>query len=402
MTRTILPKVAVFSLPTDSTSDSSPSLLRKSTVSEERIGRIVDQLPGIVWTTDTDLRFTLCLGAALAQLGLQPQQVVGMNVYDFFGTDDVKHPPIAAHHAALVGQSQAFTFSWGQGTFLGTVEPLFDEDGNPEGTVAMIMDVTDQHVEAETTRRRQARALAAHKNESLKVVAAGVAHTLNNLLTALDGYVALAVRDLPDPSPVRSYLSGIDAVSRSAAQLARQMRAYTGQEPAVKEIINFSHLLADLRPLMQRALPKEVALELELAPDLPPVYGSVAQLRQLVSSLLANAGEAIGNRPGLVRVRTQVVEVDHAFSDEMVLAAELPEGRYVWLQVSDTGAGMDEQTQARVFEPFFTTRVLGRGLGLAAARGIVHGHHGALSVSTKPGLGTTFHVFLPVPTAARG
>jgi len=389
MTSTALKKVALYALACD---ESTPPEQRARDLGTN----VLAQMPGILWTTDTDLRFTMAVGTGLAQLGLRCQQLVGQTVYEFFKTSDPNFPPLAAHHAALVGLAYDFELVAGDAVYHGCAEPLFADDGTMLGTVTTLLDASNRRDEEEQRLRAALKAAAAKKAESLRVLARGVAHTFNNLLTGIIGYAALAVKDLPPDSPVLAYLQGVENSARMAADIAGQLGTYCGPSALAEEPINLSALIEGMGNLIRSTLPSRIDVTYDMDADLPIIYGDAERLQRLVTALLANASEALGEEPGVIHVRTQVVNAVHSVLGSTFGNECVPDGDYVWLQVSDTGCGMDDETGARIFEPFFSTKFIGRGLGMAMVQGIVRAHHGAVSVSSKPKLGTTVHVFLPV------
>jgi CheY-like chemotaxis protein len=177
--------------------------------------------------------------------------------------------------------------------------------------------------------------------------------------------------------------------------LCQQLLAYAGKGRFVVGPVDLNALVRDCAALIHRAVSRLAVLSFQLAPDLPPVMADAAQMRQIVLNLLTNASEALGERPGLLAVRTRVAHARRELLGGLHLGGELAEGEYVELEVSDTGCGMDERVQGRIFEPFFSTKFTGRGLGMAAVLGIVRSHRGAISVQSKQGAGSTFRVLLP-------
>jgi PAS domain S-box-containing protein len=266
--------------------------------------------------------------------------------------------------------------------------------------LALIQDLTERRRVEEEHRKLETQVQQAQKLKSLGVLAGGIAHDFNNLLTAILGHANLALLDLPPESPARQDLREIEKVSHLAADLCKQMLAYAGMGRFVVETLNLSHLVQELSHLLQVSISKKAVLRCRLAEDLPVVEADAAQMRQVVMNLVINASEAIGDRDGYVDVATGLLECDEAY----LLAGHMPDtppsGLYVYIDVSDTGAGMDPATQARIFEPFFTTKFTGRGLGLAAVQGIVRGHRGTIRVHSVPGAGTTFRVLFPVSAGA--
>jgi nitrogen-specific signal transduction histidine kinase len=235
------------------------------------------------------------------------------------------------------------------------------------------------------------------KLESLGVLAGGVAHDFNNLLVGILGNASLAADAVAPDHPVRELLQDVVSASEQAAQLTRQLLAYAGKGRFFVEPVNLSELVKEISNLVRASISRSVALRLELGDELPCVDADGAQIQQLIMNLIINGAEAIGEgKTGSVVVTTGVRDVDEAYVQKTFGPTEqLAPGRYVSVQVRDTGCGMDQPTLARIFDPFFTTKFTGRGLGLAAAMGIVRGHKGSLTVSSTPGSGTTFEVLLP-------
>ncbi len=255
----------------------------------------------------------------------------------------------------------------------------------------------------EERKRSDEKLLRTQKLEGLGVLAGGVAHDFNNLLTGIMGNASLAVDNLPRGcESLRSVLDDIVSASERASDLTRQLLAYAGKGRFVIAPLNLSALVRDISHLVQSTLPKNVELHLELSGNLPSIEADASQLQQVVMNLLINAAESIpASVSGAVTARTGVREFDEKAARQSFTAGEVSPGRYVALDVHDTGAGMDEATKDLIFDPFFTTKFTGRGLGLAAVLGIVQGHKGALNVQSALGKGSTFTVLFPVAGEAR-
>jgi PAS domain S-box-containing protein len=257
------------------------------------------------------------------------------------------------------------------------------------GIVANYRDVTER-------KRLEEQLRQTHKLESIGLLAGGVAHDFNNLLTGMLGNATLALDALPPGDPCRPYIEEVIRAAENAAHLTRQLLAYSGKGRFVIQPVDLSELTRQITTLVRTSIPKTVQLNLELAPCLPAVDGDPGQLQQLIMNLVINGAEAIGDSPkGTVEVTTGVQAVDESYIRGGFTAGNLHPGEYVSLQVCDNGVGMDAETQSRIFDPFFSTKFSGRGLGLSAVLGIVRGHHGALRVHSAPGKGTTFVVLLP-------
>jgi signal transduction histidine kinase len=240
----------------------------------------------------------------------------------------------------------------------------------------------------------------AQKLESIGLLAGGVAHDFNNLLTGILGNASLLMDILQLDGATRGIVDEIIRASERAADLTRQLLAYAGKGKFVVGPVNVSELVRDITELMRSSVPRTVVLDLELEDGLPPIEGDASQIQQLVMNLILNAVEATGERPGVVKVVTAMREIS---AGERVghFRPDPPQaGRYVMLQVSDNGCGMSGAVKAQIFDPFFTTKFTGRGLGLAAALGIVRGHKGAIEVRSAEGAGSTFTVVIPPFTDA--
>ena len=264
--------------------------------------------------------------------------------------------------------------------------------------VAVIEDISEQKKAEEERRALDTRIRQAQKLESLGVLAGGIAHDFNNLLMVVLGNASLALQDLDAGSPLHHDIEQIETAAMRASELTKQMLAYSGKGHFVIEPTNLSQVVADMEQLLRSSVSRSVSFEMGLTRELPLVEADVSQLRQVVMNLVSNAAEALGRDSGTLVVRTGALEADRALLDSLVVVDDLPTGQYVFLEVCDSGSGMDDAVLARVFDPFFTTKFTGRGLGLAAVLGIVRGHRGGIRIESAPGKGTTATVLLPSTT----
>jgi signal transduction histidine kinase/CheY-like chemotaxis protein len=254
----------------------------------------------------------------------------------------------------------------------------------------------------EEKKLRDEKLLEKQKLESLGVLAGGVAHDFNNLLTGILGNASLAVETLPPDSPAHRMLRDVVDASERAAHLTKQLLAYAGKGRFVVQAMDLSGAVRDVSHLIQSSIPKNADVRLDLAAKLPCIEADSAQIQQLLMNLVINAAEAIPeDRQGRVLVTTRVQDVDENYIEQTLSPGEIVPGEYVALEVHDTGVGMDQTTLQRIFDPFFTTKFTGRGLGLAAAIGIVRGHKGALKVYSTPGQGSTFKILFPTVADGR-
>lgn len=261
-------------------------------------------------------------------------------------------------------------------------------------------DITERRRAEAERLEMERRLLQAQKLESLGVLAGGIAHDFNNLLMAILGNLELAQGDLSPLSPARETISEAANAARRAADLTRQLLAYAGKGRFAVQRVDLSALVQENAHLLRAAISKTTTFSLRLAESLPPIEADPGQIQQVIMNLITNAAEAIGEQPGVITLTTGVEAFGADDLRQNRLAEPAQPGRFVFLEVADTGCGMDEATQQRIFEPFFTTKFTGRGLGMSAVEGVVRAHRGAILVESAPGRGTTIRVLFPLTAEA--
>ncbi len=273
--------------------------------------------------------------------------------------------------------------------------PVNAADGRLIGVGATVVETTEQTRAERARQDLERRMLDAQKLESIGLLAGGIAHDFNNLLTGVLGNASLAREMAPPGTALARCLGEIVNASERAAHLTKQMLAYSGKGQFFVELLDLSVETEDVVRLVQPSVSKKVSLLLDFSKDLPGVRADKGQLQQVVMNLMVNAAEAIGDAAGLLSVQTGQRGFTAEEIGETLPGSQIAPGHYVYIEVRDTGCGMDEDTKARIFDPFFTTKFTGRGLGLAAVGGIVRGHKGAIHVTSAPGKGSTFVVYFP-------
>ncbi|HEY3351641.1 MAG TPA: PAS domain S-box protein [Polyangia bacterium] len=381
--------------------------------SEQRFRELADLLPQVVYECDAAGAITYVNRRGLELLGLTAADVArGLSMLDVVPPES--HEQVTANlaeavsgadprdgaEAPIVTREYRIRAAGGRVLDFVTFSVPILRDGRRVGLRGVGLDVTDERRAAAERHRLEAKMLQAQKLESLGLLAGGIAHDFNNLLVGILGNAELAVADLARyPQAVRR-LERIKRGAQRASELANQMLAYSGKGEAVVERFDLSATVEELSGLVQSAVTQKGVLRFELARALPAVEADVTQVRQVVMNLILNAAEALADAPGAITVRTGIAEVAPEALAEAWAAEDLAPGRFVFVEVADTGCGMDEATRARIFDPFFTTKFTGRGLGLAAVLGIVRQHRGAITVDSAPGRGTVFRVLLPAAGAA--
>lgn len=273
--------------------------------------------------------------------------------------------------------------------------PVLDEQGAVLKWFGTCTDIDDFKKAEEKRLSLERQLLHAQKLESLGILAGGIAHDFNNILTAIIGNAELARMKLPSGSPIVTYVQQIEQASMRAADLAKQMLAYSGRGKFLVVKLDLNCLVEEMLPMLEVSISKKSLLKLNLAPVLPAVEADPSQIHQIIMNLVINASESIGDEGGFIAVTTGSMECTASYLNQLVLNENTEPGVYVYLEISDTGCGMDKETLGRIFDPFFTTKFTGRGLGMAAVHGIVRGHKGGINIYSEPGKGTTFKVLLP-------
>jgi PAS domain S-box-containing protein len=261
-------------------------------------------------------------------------------------------------------------------------------DGDPAQCLCLVVDLTER-------KRLERKVLEAQKLDSVGLLAGGVAHDFNNMLVGVIGSASLAMGLVPPGGEAAELLDNVIRTGEQLAHLTRQMLAYAGKGRFVIEPLDLSEMAKEMIKLLQTSIPRKIALQTEWAADLPPTEADRGQMHQIITNLVLNAAEAIGRNIGVISVSTGVRDLDDRSIREDLDGPDIQTGSYVYLQVRDDGCGMEKETKTQIFDPFFSTKFVGRGLGLAAVAGIVRSHKGAISVNSAPGAGACFTVFLP-------
>jgi two-component system, cell cycle sensor histidine kinase and response regulator CckA len=228
------------------------------------------------------------------------------------------------------------------------------------------------------------------KLESLEYLTAGIAHDFNNLVTSIFVASDLALADLPTDSPARVNIERITAVANRASEIVSLLMAYAGEYGGQIAQIDLSRVAGEMVELLRGTASPRIVLHANLASGLPKVHANVTQVRQVILNLIMNAFEALGSTEGVVQVTTDRTRIGRTNPERGT-----PVGEYCRIVVADTGCGMSSSVQAKIFDPFYSTKFIGRGLGLAVVHGIIRSLGGVINITTAPGKGSTFEVLLP-------
>jgi PAS domain S-box-containing protein len=367
---------------------------------------ILGSSPEGIVTTDLEGRILDCNQAALDMGNIRSKgELIGRITFDFIAERDRERAMDAAKRALATGavKGEEFTLLTADGKeYPGEISSALvrDPEGRPWCYVGVVKDITERKRAEKDQRKMRERLEQARKMEVLGKMTGGMAHDFNNLLTTILGNAEMIASETPPGTATREMLDDVITASRKAAELTNRMLAYSGTARLHLQPVNLSSLVWEVDGLLRGSISGNCALEYRLDASLPFVSADASYLRQVVVNLVVNGSEALGEGAGVVAVSTGVVDLEPEEAEEYRIGQALPGGRYVFIEVTDTGTGMTPEVRERIFDPFFSTKFTGRGLGLAAVQGIVRGHKGGIKVNTEPGRGASFRIILPAP--ARG
>jgi PAS domain S-box-containing protein len=343
-------------------------------------------LPLFVFDAET-LRFAAVNDAAVDAYGYTRDELLARALPDLWLPEDAADQRAQLHAAAGTTSFAVTRHRRKDGSVISverTARPLVF--GGRPSWLAVVKDVTEQHRLEEQLRQAQ-------KMEAIGRLAGGVAHDFNNVLTVILSYCTLMGRALPEPDPMRSDVGEIERAAERAATLTRQLLTFSRQQVVEPRQLDLNEVVAGMDRMLRRLIGEDVELHIRLAPGIDPIEADPGQIEQVIMNLVVNARDAMPTG-GTLTIETANATLDERYARDHVGAVP---GPYVKLAIADTGCGMDRETRRRIFEPFFTTKPQGKGtgLGLSTVFGIVQQSHGTIGVSSEPGVGTTFELFLP-------
>jgi len=374
---------------------------------EQRFNDLVNSTDGIFWEADaTDFGFISVSDNAERMLGYSTEDWLKPGFWvSHIHPNDLEQA--VQYCSACTGRAENHTFEYrfiaadGRIVWLRDIVAVVTENAQPRWLRGLMIDITERKLAEEEKLGLERQIQQGQKLESLGVLAGGIAHDFNNILTTILGNADLAMEGLSPHSPARSNIQNIEKASRRAADLAKQMLAYSGKGKFVVEPIDLGEFVEEMAHLLAVSISKSIVLNYNFADNLPAFDGDPTQVRQIIMNLILNSAEAIGKRSGVIALSTGAMHCDRAYlqgiNTHAVASFDAPlvEGVYVYLEVADTGCGMDLETIEKIFDPFFTMKFTGRGLGMSATLGIVRGHKGAIKIDSEVGKGTTFKVLFP-------
>ncbi|GAV21077.1 two-component system, NtrC family, sensor histidine kinase AtoS [Mariprofundus micogutta] len=336
-----------------------------------------------------------------ALLGYQASEIAGMPL-ESLSVDGLRFPQVTEaleqHGGAVINQRVQLKHKQGYAIWVSiSAHRIDNKPGELSGVEGVVRDITLM-VQAEEQKRNMEEQMAhVQRLESLGVLAGGIAHDFNNILAGIMGNAELAEINALEGESVDHELKNILTGSNRAADLCRQMLAYSGQGIFLRSEVNMTMLIEEALQLIDVSISKNISLKLDLSNALPNVNADKTQMQQIIMNLVTNAAESIGDEtPGNITITTSLIQAGKSDLQSKFIDEIREPGSYVLFEVVDNGCGMNKETMDKMFDPFFTTKFTGRGLGMSAVLGIVRSHEGVIQVSSKPGRGTRFKVLLPV------
>ncbi|MBW1810931.1 MAG: PAS domain S-box protein [Deltaproteobacteria bacterium] len=376
----------------------------------ENIGEHSELLRGIVsslhdtiiFGLDRAGRYLFCwMDPALEEMyGMRASDLKGKSLLDIFPPGEAEHRIAETKRTFDTGQRHheeyRLNLPSGEVWHDATLAPMRNSSGAVTAVIAIVHDVTTHKLAEEERYRLLVKLRRAEKLESLGIIAGGIAHDFNSLMMGVMGNTELLLEELPADSLLRPRFLSIENAVQQAYDLVQHLLTCVGKRTFDLRRHDLVELAQRSIELVRSSVPDNVSLTLESAPELPTAFVDATQIVQILTNLLVNASEAIGEGGGTIEVHVGTVRADMAFLTSTYLNEELSPGEYLSLKVKDSGCGMSEQQLSRLFEPFFTTKSQGRGLGLASLPGILRGHSGDARITSYEGQGTTIQLLLPV------
>ncbi len=364
--------------------------------SEERYRSVIEQAQDMIFLVDLGTRSIVQANQAFHRtLGYPPTSLPGLTLYSI--VEDTKEAvdrnlsQVSKAGNATIGR-RVYRHADGSTRDVEVTGSIL-RSGGQDIMVAMARDISERLATERALQQSQ-------KLESLGILAGGIAHDFNNLLTAMMGNLSLAQLKSHASSPSWPYLDALEKTLQKTADLTRQMLAYSGKGRFVTKVMDLNEAVEEMTHLLSVSISKTISLRFDLGKDLPPLEADPAQLQQVVMNLVTNASDAIGDKEGVIRIATSLVDLAPSSLAQDFPAQSVEPGPHLVLEVTDTGCGMDSETLQRIFEPFFTTKVKGRGLGLSAMLGILRGHHAGIRITSVAAQGTSFRIYFPAKTGA--
>ena len=370
---------------------------------QEFFKKIIDLNPSFIFSKDAKGRFILVNKAVADLYGSTPAHIIGKTDADFnpkidevehFNRDDLY---VFKSNKQIFIPEEKVTNAAGEVRYLQTVKiPILSDTGEVEQVLGIATDITERKQFEEEQRKLEAQMQHAQKLESLGILAGGIAHDFNNLLVGVLGNAGLALKELELGQDVTKRINDIRISAKRAADLTNQLLAYTGKGQFLNEYIKINPLVNEMKSLFGSFISKKIKFEFNLSGEECFVKGDPSRLRQVIMNLITNAADAIGGSSGTIKIKTEKLYLSRPLEGQYIFnQCKIFPKFFICISVKDDGCGMGVENLQKIFDPFFSTKFTGRGLGLSAVQGIIKGHEGILEVHSEVGEGSEFKVYLP-------
>jgi PAS domain S-box-containing protein len=379
--------------------------------SEHRYRLLADNVADVIWILDLEtLKLTYVSPSVEKTSGFTPEEVLTQSIDQYLTPGSFKQVVTTlggtlerAAKGEIDIKSYSITIELEEVHKNRSIIPievtagfLLDENDQPNAVLGISRDLSERKKSEKERTAVKDKLQQAKKMESLGTMAGSIAHNFNNLLMVVLGNLEIAKADLPEGSTAASNIQRAANASQRAADLSSMMLTYVGQLKKESLPVDLSQIVKAVLKNLDESKMANVNLDLELADPMPLVAADTDQMRQMVSGFITNAIEALGTGTGRVRISTGSMHGNRNYLSTTYLKEDMPEGLYAYVEVADTGCGMDAETLSKVFDPFFSTKFTGRGLGMAAVIGIIRSHNGALKVSSVKNEGSVFTALFPI------
>ncbi len=352
---------------------------------------ILTNTPVMLSAVNMDGKFILSEGNELEGLGRKPGELVGMSVYDVYKN----RPDIIKYgEKARSGESINTILDISEKTYEVFFEPLRDNSDEIKGVVVLSINITDRKQAEEEKQLLEEQLRQSHKMEALGTLSGGIAHDFNNILAAILGYAEIARDDILNRSPAIQPINEVIKAGIRAKDLIKHILAFSRQEIQERIPLNPHHLISDAIKLLSASIPSNIQIQQNINTDCGNILAEPTKIHQILMNLCTNAAQAITEEQGIIQISLKNTELKE---DDLTNHPDLKPGPYIHLSVKDTGCGIDQKIVERIFDPYFTTKEVGKGsgMGLAVVHGIIQSHEGMITVKNRSHKGTSFNVYLP-------
>ncbi|MDX1972858.1 MAG: response regulator [Candidatus Sumerlaeia bacterium] len=370
-------------------------------IGNQMLSSLLGLVPLILFSTNKDFEVKTAVGHGLDLLKITPAEIIGKDLEVLLESDFMVESPtsradvLQSFRDAALGRHVSFDLGWRGRVLRCNLRPLHNEEAKIAGVLGITLDISDFFQRESSRQDLERRMQESQRLEKLGIMAGGIAHDYNNILTGITASLSL-IQSTPLNEELREHLNRIQISTNQLVGLTNQMLSYSGRGKTSLKHADLNVLVREALTMLKGKLNDKVQIELNLSNMPLRVRVDETQINQILLNLITNASEAIESSDGHIRISTR----KQYFTKEMILKGEYPPdalpGSYAKVIVEDNGKGMTEETRVRIFEPFFTTKFTGRGLGLSAVQGIVKGHKGLIRVESTLGVGTRFFVSIPI------